>query len=128
MASLTGSNVLSRVQSRKAEDTLLSLSASPEFPMMTRIQVANKLSSLLPFTIKVTNLNRLAKAVGVTLPSNRGPRPSFDLDLRLRRIEDAITFILKNFGVPASRGTLDQLKIITDNWLVHLSSHNTSED
>jgi hypothetical protein len=89
---------------------------------MTRIQIAEKLSTLLSFTIKPTNLNLLAEAINVNLPSNRGNAGSPDTDLRLRRVEDAMTFLLKNFGAPPTRGTLDQLKIVTDNWLIHLSS------
>ena len=122
-------NMLSRAQSRRAEDALLALSKTdPSFPLYTRAKIAELLTASLSFQVNANNLKLLAEAVEVSLPSNRGNSDSSpNTDLRLTRMEDAMTFILKNFGVPASRGTLDQLKIVTDNWLLHLSSTRTED-
>jgi len=121
-------NFLSRVLARKAEDALLALSREPSFPAMSRQAIAEHLTSKIDCPITVGNLKTLAEAVEVKLPDSRSPSGSSLTDLRLTRIEDAITFLLRNFGWPTSADTLRQLEIVRASWLSHLSAHRTPEE
>ena len=121
-------NFLSRALSRKAEDALLALSKDPSFPSLSRLAIAENLTAKLNFPITVGNLKNLAEAIEIHLPDTRGTRSSDSLsDIRLTRLEDAITFILRNFGKPATPDVLSQLEVVRSSWLSHLSAHRTKD-
>lgn len=122
-------NFLSRVLARKAEDALLVLSKEPSFPSLSRLAICESLTASLGFPITIPNLVHLAETMEVTLPRSRSTSSSSDSlsDIRLTRIEDAITFLFCNFGVPATPDLLRQLEVVRTSWLTHLSSHRTPE-
>ena len=121
-------NLLSRALSRRAEDALLALSKEPSFSSLSRLAICETLTAQLGFPITIPNLVRLAEIMEVSLPRSRSTSSSDSLsDIRLTRIEDAITFLFRNFGLPATKETLSQLEVVRTSWLTHLSSHRTPE-
>jgi hypothetical protein len=121
-------NVLNRPLARKAEDALLSLSKEPGFLTMSRPAIADHIASKIGVPVTPGNLKTMAEAVEVVLPDSRTPSGSALSEIRLTRIEDAITFLLRNFGWPTSADTLRQLEIVRASWLSHLSAHRTPEE
>ena len=121
-------NFLSRALSRKAEDALLALSKDPSFPSLSRLAIAEALTAKLNFPITIGNLKNLAEAIEIDLPSNRGSRSSDSLsDIRLTRIEDAISFLLRNLHNPVDADARRQLEVVRSSWLSHLSAHRTKD-
>ena len=121
-------NFLSRALSRKAEDALLALSKDPSFPSLSRLAIAEALTAKLNFPITIGNLRNLAEAIEIDLPSNRGSRSSDSLsDIRLTRIEDAISFLLRNLHNPVDADARRQLEVVRSSWLSHLSTHRTKD-
>lgn len=120
-------NTLTRALARKAEDALLALSREPSFPTLSRLAIAESLTAKLDFPIVPSNLKKLAEAIEITLPSTRTSSSDSLSDIRLTRIEDAVTFILRNFGKPATTEVLSQLEVVRSSWLSHLSAHRTKD-
>jgi hypothetical protein len=120
-------NTLTRALARKAEDALLALSREPSFPTLSRLAIAESLTATLGFPIVPSNLKKLAEAIEITLPSTRTSSSDSLSDIRLTRVEDAISFLLRNAGRPITADDLRQLEVVRSSWLSHLSAHRTKD-
>lgn len=106
--------MFTRVQARKAEDALLELARSPDFAGMTRPEIAEHLASAVGFGVTAANVKTLARTVGVNLPMR--PSGGSKISARLQHVEDAVSFVLKNWAQQHDRGVLDQLAIVRELW------------
>lgn len=122
-------NFLSRVLARKAEDALLALSKDPSFPTLSRQAIAEHLTAKIECPITVGNLKNLAEAVEVKLPDSRSPSSSTPIsEIRLSRLEDAMSFLLRHLGGAFTSDARAQLEVVRASWLSHLTTVRTPED
>lgn len=122
-------NTLTRALARKAEDALLALSKDSSFPTLSRQAIAEHLTAKIECPITVGNLKNLAEAVEVKLPDSRSLSSSTPIsEIRLSRLEDAMSFILRNFGGAFTSEARAQLEVVRASWLSHLTTIRTPED